>query len=57
MEWLTPEVIATVGFPIVMAAYLLVRHEKVINELTQAIIKLTVLVERGYENGGRYKNR
>lgn len=39
-SFLEPNVIASVGFPIVVASYLLVRQEKVIRELTKAVIEL-----------------
>lgn len=47
MEWLTPEVIGSVGFPIVVASYLLTKIVPILNDLTLAVNKLAIIVEKG----------
>ena len=42
---LSVEFIASVGFPIAVASYLLIRMEKNISELTKAVVSLTQLIE------------
>lgn len=37
--------ISTVGFPVVVAGYVLVRMDKTVSGLTTAITKLTALIE------------
>lgn len=37
MEWLTPEVVSTIGFPIVLCTYLIIRMEKVLNNLSETV--------------------
>lgn len=44
MEWITPEMIGSVGFPVAVASYLLVRMEKVIGNLTDMVRENTALV-------------
>lgn len=48
MSWelITPQFIATVGFPIAVASYLLVRQEKTIRELTTAVQQLTLYISK-----------
>jgi len=45
MEFLTPENIASVGFPMAVAGYLLTRFEKVITSLTATVAILTTTVQ------------
>lgn len=46
--------ISSVGFPIFVAVYLLVFNRKTVKALTQAIDKLTIMVERlCNERGGK----
>lgn len=45
MDWITPEMIGSVGFPVAVAAYLLTRMEKVIGNLTESVRENTALVK------------
>lgn len=45
MEWITPEMIGSVGFPVAVSAYLLTRMEKVIGNLTDSVNRNTELVK------------
>lgn len=53
MEWMSPETIATVGFPIAMAGYLVVRMELVIRDLTKAVQHNTILLNLMVKEGGK----
>lgn len=44
MEWLTPEMIASVGFPIAISSYLLVKLQPAIDKLTQAVNNQTTII-------------
>jgi len=39
------QIICSVGFPIAMAVYLIVVFNKTLNELRDAVLKLTTLIE------------
>jgi len=45
MDFLTPEIIASYGFPMAVAGYLLVRMENVIKALTATVQENTMLVK------------
>lgn len=45
MEWVTPEMIGSVGFPIVVASYLLVRMEKIVVGLTESVRENTAMIK------------
>lgn len=41
---------STTGFPIAVSVFLLVRFENKISELTDTINKLTIIIERSFED-------
>lgn len=53
MDWITPEMIGSVGFPVAVASYLLLRMEKVIGGLTDSVRQNTELVRLLIEKVGK----
>ena len=48
-EFVTPAFISTVGFPIVVTLYLMMRIEKVLKENTKAISDLTIAIQSKFK--------
>lgn len=46
IELFTPTFIASVGFPIAVASYLLIRQERSIRELTAVVQQLTLYISK-----------
>jgi len=57
VSWLEPgglaDLISKIGFPIVVAMYVLIRMERAVNQLTKAIEWQTAMLERLVGNGGK----